>query len=199
LSQKHLLHLIYPEKKPQGFFELWKNLFAQESPYMNISLEVPRRELLRLQTFIDDINELDHELDFSMENLISFLYSELLQDSRKGKLKNRPFAEKLLLMYKEYKIPKMKVTWKQVTSYQINRVEEPIPKSQLFISYPIQLRKKHVLRGEVLLMDLYLDEKEKIGIQVADLITLLLIEFADEIRKGPTQKRIQSILKAMNS
>ncbi|ADO60010.1 hypothetical protein [Paenibacillus polymyxa] len=199
MSQSHLLQLIYPEKKPQGLFESWKQLFMEKSPYMEVSLEVPKRELLRLQTFIDDINELDRDIQFTMEDLIAFLYGNLIQDARKGKLKNRPFADKLLSMYKELKEPKMRETWKLVSPNQMSRIHESIPRSHSFVYYPIQLQKKYVLRGEVLLMDLYDEEKEKIGIKVADLITLLLIEFSDEIRKGPTQKRIQTILKGLSS
>ncbi|MFF2531387.1 hypothetical protein ACFVS2_21005 [Brevibacillus sp. NPDC058079] len=197
MTRNNLLHLIYPEQGTGTLWDIWKRLFIEESQYMPISLELPKRELLRLQTFIDDINELDQEADFSMERLIAFLYMDLLQDSRKGKLKNRPFSEKLLTLYQEHKAPKLREAWKVVNQYKMIRVEEPVPASHSMTSYPIQLRKKHVLRGEVLLMDLYGDEKEKIGIKVSDLIALLLIEFADEIRKGPTQKRIQSIMKAI--
>ncbi|WPS85332.1 hypothetical protein SMD22_01510 (plasmid) [Brevibacillus halotolerans] len=197
MAQNHLLHLIYPEKEPKTLWDIWKRIFVQESQYIQLLLELPKRELLRLQTFIDDINELDHNGNFSIESLIAFLYTDLLQDSRKGKLKNHSFSEKLLAMYREYKIPKTKETWKVVDQFKMVRVEEPLPRSQLMVNYPIQLHKKHVLRGEVLLMDLYGDDKEKIRIQVSDLIVLLLIEFADEIRKGPTQKRITSIMKAI--
>jgi hypothetical protein len=74
LAQNHLLHFIYPEKKPETLWDIWKKLFVGESQYMPLSLELPKRELLRLQTFVDDINELDHEVNFTMENLIAYLY-----------------------------------------------------------------------------------------------------------------------------
>lgn len=165
---------------------------------MRVTLELPKSELFRLQTFVDDIIELtNNEFDYSIEDLISLVYLDLLQSVRKGKLKHSQFADKLLSLYNEYLAPIVKEEWQPINEYKMVRVQKTIPREG-FIKYPFLLKKRSVLRGEVLLMDLYGPEKDRNGITIHVLISLILIDFANEIRKGLSQRRIQSILRSIN-
>lgn len=196
MQRTDVYDLMYPATEPKSLFSIWREILLGRNELITLYLEIPRHELLRLQTFVDDINELvEDEIDFSLEDLTGLLYNNLLHTARQGKLKLRPFADKIISLYNTYKAPVIKSTFEQIDDYRWTRVEKEIPRRKKFVPFPIQLHKKSVLRGDVLIMDIFKNQQLTIGITISELIALLLIEFSNEIEAGLSAKRIRSIIK----
>lgn len=194
MQLNHLWQEKYKSSETKTIWTFWKELFFGEPTTLPLRIELHKADLFRLQVFVNDVIEQGgNEFDYCIEELIGVLYVEFIRKVRDGSLKYPSLTKKLTEFYQQYKAPTFEDIWEEVNPYQIKRTSKRVPRNRGFIAYPIEMDKRGVLRGEVLLMDLYGEEKERIGINVADLISYLLLDFCSDIKKGLTIKRITEL------
>lgn len=199
MTRNSILRLIRPESEKITLWSIWKENFFGNPKQMTLTLELPKYELCRLQTFVDDLVELsDHEFDYSLENLIAIVYQDFLVSVRKGKIKIPSFTERMLKMHQLYRGEETESVLQPINEYRYQVIQVKVPNKNQLIYYPVPIDKTKVLRGEVLLMDMFRYYKEDAPITLSELISYLLIDFAEDLRKGNT-RRVSSMLKTLRS
>lgn len=190
-----LRNLIYPDSQPQSFWSILKQVFFNEQERITITLEIPKYELLRLQTIVDDLIELcDNELTYSLDELIFFVLHDILYQARSGKLKYASYSKRMVELYKQHHEPKVEALFVMVGENHWSRVEKAVPRSKRFIQYPISLKAKDAVRGNILLIDILRRTTEEIDIKLDELLTLILLDFVSEIEKGLSMKRVKAMI-----
>lgn len=192
-----LRELIYPDSQPQSLWSILKQAFFNEKENISLVLEIPKYELLRLQTVVDDLIELcDNEIDYSLDELIFFVYYDIVYQARCGKLKYSSFSKRILELHKKYHEPIVEAVFTQVEENHWTRIEKAIPRDNRYIQYPIKLERKHIVRGNILVMDIMRHLKEEIDLGLNELLTLILIDFVSEVEKGLTMKRVKAMIES---
>lgn len=156
---------------------------------VTVKLQLPVPVVLRAQAFCEDIEELSGTT-FNQTNLLDLLYNDFLLYAKKNPEPKIIF--KMLTTIDEESgkdrglVQEGKTVFKTV--YQNKNYSEKM--------LPFKVKRKHALRGEILLADLeeiYPDHNYSIEL----LLKLLYCDFIDKFRKGHNKDAVKNILASL--
>lgn len=187
--------------KPKA--SLWSDLIkglTKQEEWMMLRLELRPYDILRAEVFLDDLYECtDEEVKLDVIELVALLYSGFLKQARfakKSSLKN--LANRLMQKYDGWLD-----TREVVRSYQEQKpdhwvlVEQVKENKSQVASLDIEMRRKSVVRGEVLLRDLH-ELVPSFTLSLEQLISTLFIDFIAQVKSGKTAELIDALLQSMN-
>jgi hypothetical protein len=174
---------------------LFRSLFAKSraaSTYETVHILATDLDFMRADVFLEDLAELAGGLTLSMDQLISLLYEDFLFKVRETK--------DLASVFKALKRMKEELSYKN--RYQdlfpgdenrlILRNKFTLEKARL-LKLQVRIRRKSALRGEVFLMDIRQFDSF-FHMTLEELMSLLLINMVDHVRKGEQSVIVRDIL-----
>lgn len=180
---------------------LYSYLLAKLGKYARNELHVklPHYEVLRANSFLDDIMELtDHTIHLTLEDLIALLYHQFLvqvrSTSKFSTLGQKILNKKIELAEKEQRIV---TTFEQVNPNHWALVERKIPTKMKTKQITVEFHRKYLERGEIFLYDL-IKISPKFAMTLEELISILVIDFVQEVERGNSKKVIDQIIKAFD-
>lgn len=158
-----------------------------KSSTISLKIEVPLSLYLRAEVLCEDIMELS-DLPFCQKDLMNLLYNDFLLFAKK---KPEPMAIFTLLNKLEKEIGRASTLQLQADTNTFKRIQRKNPVQMKFLN--CSMRRKFVLRGEVMLADME-EVQEGHGFTIERVLELLYMDFIEKFRRGGTKDSIENIL-----
>ncbi|MET1167575.1 MULTISPECIES: hypothetical protein [Bacillales] len=163
-----------------------------------LHIQLPRYEVLRANSFLDDVMELtDHTIHLNIEDLIALLFQQFLIQVRStakfSTLGQKILNKKIELAEKEHRIV---TSFKEVNPNHWALVEKKVPIKMKSKQITVELHRKYIERGEIFLYDL-IKISPKFDMTLEELISILVIDFVHEVEKGNSKKVMEQIIKSL--
>lgn len=158
-----------------------------KSSTISLKIEVPLSLYLRAEVLCEDIMELS-DLPFCQKDLMNLLYNDFLLHAKK---KPEPMAIFNLLNQLEKEIGRASTLQQQAGTNTFNRIQRKKPEQMKFLN--CSMRRKFVLRGEVMLADME-EVQEGHGFTLERVLELLYMDFIEKFKRGGTKDTIENIL-----
>lgn len=178
---------------------LYSYLLAKFEKYARneLHIKLPHYEVLRANSFLDDVMELtDHSVYLTLEDLIALLYHQFLIQVRStakfSTLGQKILNKKIELAEKEQKIV---TTFEEINPNHWALVEKKVPSKMKTKQITVEFHRKYLERGEIFLYDL-IKISPKFSMTLEELVTILVIDFVQEVEKGNSKKVMDQIIKA---
>ena len=156
---------------------------------ITLTIEVPVNLYLRTEVFCDDVMELS-EMIFDQGDLIYLLFNDFMLFAKKNP---NPIAIFKLLTSLERESGKDAILEQQEGNlFKLTHQQ----KQQQMKILEFKFRRKHVLRGEILLADLE-EVQPKHGFTLEKVLSLLYCDFVDKFRKGNNSEVINTIVSSL--
>ena len=156
---------------------------------ITLTIEVPVNLYLRAEVFCDDVMELS-EMIFDQGDLIYLLFNDFMLFAKKNP---NPIAIFKLLTSLEREAGKDAILEQQEGNlFKLTHQQ----KQQQMKILEFKFRRKHALRGEILLADLE-EVQPKHGFTLEKVLSLLYCDFVDKFRKGNNSEVINTIVSSL--
>ncbi|WP_284646386.1 hypothetical protein [Paenibacillus silviterrae] len=201
MKYSHLRNFIDSPGNPKT--SLWSSLIkglTKQEEWMMLRLELRPYDILRAEVFLDDLYECtDEEVKLDVIELVALLYAGFLKQVRlakKSSLKN--LASRLMQKYDNWLD-----TSEVVRTYQEQKpdhwilVEQVQENKSNVATLHIEMRRKSIVRGEVLLRDLN-ELVPSFALTLEQLISTLFVDFVAQVKSGKTAELIDALLHSMN-
>ncbi|MDQ0896271.1 MULTISPECIES: hypothetical protein [unclassified Paenibacillus] len=171
----------------------WGDLFSRNKRFVKIEVRAEKIDIDRAAVFISDLNKITKGAfaELSIDHLIHLLYDDFLMTVRENMTDVKVDANsitqeevvKSLIDKRKIYFPRTKRT--EVGEYSLVRKK--------WLIYDIHLRRDAAQRGDVFLNDAaseYLDFE----MSLAELISILFVDFVAQLRKGNQKMLINALL-----
>ncbi|RHW36005.1 hypothetical protein D1B31_18120 [Neobacillus notoginsengisoli] len=168
-----------------------------------VTVKIPYYDYIRGKVFIEDLrdnfkDEVPIQFDFSL--LLYMLYDDFLNQIKRG-AKNQQIADYLIAGTKSYFQKKkkkkrvMKPISKTLIEFETIEEEEYDEEEGQTAFLDLRMKESEILRAEVLIHDLQPYFKGQIEVSIEDVITIVYLDFIQNIKKeGNSIKVQQSII-----
>jgi hypothetical protein len=155
-----------------------------------LTINVPIPLYLRAEVFCEDVMELS-EMRFNQNDLMNLLYNDFLLFAKKNP---EPIALFHLLTSLESEAGKKSCLEQQQSGNVFKLIHRE--QEQKVQTLQLKFRRKHALRGEILLADM---EEVQPGhrFTLEKVLTLLYCDFVDKFRKGNNTEAINAIISSL--
>lgn len=171
----------------------WGDLFSRNKRFVKVEVRVEKIDIDRAAVFISDLNKITKEAfaELSIDHLIHLLYDDFLMTVRENMTDVKVDANsitqeevvKSLLEKRKIYFPRTKRT--EAGEHSLSR--------KRWIIYDIHLRKEAAQRGDVFLNDAE-SEYYDFEMSLAELISILFVDFVAQLRKGNQKALINALL-----
>ena len=155
-----------------------------------LTIDVPIPLYLRAEVFCEDVMELS-EVSFNQTDLMNLLYNDFLLFAKKNP---EPLAIFRLLTSLESETGKLSYLEQQQEGNIFRLIQKD--KEQKMQTLELRFRRKHALRGEILLADME-EVQPGHGFTLERVLTLLYCDFVDKFRKGNNTDAIKAIISSL--
>lgn len=183
---------ILNEEQGEGFLDkVIRRLTNSKEVYLYI--KVPASLHFRAEILCEDIEELS-DFEFKQHNLIAFLYYDFLTYCKTNP--NLDIIYNKLLHLESKNFPIRSYTNDTTKKNLTNLIKEVKTKKVDEKILEIRFHKKEVLRGEVLLADLYEIYPQHL-FNLEQILELIYCDFIVKIKRGEGEESLKSIVKSL--
>lgn len=171
----------------------WGDLFSRNKRFVKVEVRAEKIDIDRAEVFISDLNSITKGAfaELTIDHLVHILYDDFLMTVRENMTDVKIDAESItleevvrsLLDKRKIYFPRTKRT--EAGEYSLVR--------KRWLIYDIHLRRDAAQRGEVFLCDAA-SEYQDFEMSLAELISILFVDFVAQLRKGNQKMLINALL-----